>query len=312
MIGSRLQVVCGPSVRLREERLHELLAHWQGPVIRLVEPPDLARVLLDAETPSFLEEAAARVVRCDERYLAKHKELLTPVIGQPVVQGIVVLVVPAVDQRERFAKALAAAEALHQAPVPGPKEIGTWLAERLGRFDPPPRSPAGVVEALVARGGEDVDQLLALAEVAALYALPAGIDAAAVAAISGAIGERPVWEYTNAVLDGQARRALELGYAGEGLQPIMALATLSNELRKLLACCESSNDGDVATWAGLRGRPNLFYARKRARELGQPMLVRLFQGVLQAQRQLRRSGAEPEFVLEMLAVQAARVVRPGR
>ena len=91
-----------------------------------------------------------------------------------------------------------------------------------------------------------------------------------------------------------------------------ALGALVSETRKLIACCETSDDAEAISWAGGKGRPNLYYARKRSKDLGRATLQRLLQGLVMAQRQLRQSGIDDELTLEMLAINAQRVVKAGR
>ncbi len=309
---TRLTVVAGPSIRLRDAALAELVARWSGPVARLVEPSDLGRVLLEVETPSLFDAPALRVVRCDDKYLKKHAALLTGAIGAPADSGALVMVTPLIDQREKFAKALAAAGALRVVPSPDARSIQAWLMAYLRDAKLRVADPAALAQALIEQVGAEVDAILSVLEVAALYAEPAPVGADHVTAVCGGVGERPPWEYTAAVLEGRAGRALDLSYAGEGLVPQVALSSLAGELRKLLACCDSSDDAEAAAFAGLKGRPNLYYARKRARDLGRATCLRLMQGAIQAQRQLRRSGTDPELVVELLAIHASRLARPLR
>lgn len=313
MSDSRLELIAGSSSRLRDELLAEQTRGWTGPVKRLVEPGDLDRILLDLETPSFLSEAALCVVRCDDRWLKKHGAMFAPHVGQPATNGRLLLVAPGIDQREKLAKALQAAKALHLAEAPEGRELQGWLVGRLHHLPWGVESPAGVAEALIDHVGEDPDALLAALDVAVLYAANEPLTAKAVRAVVEGTGERPIWEFTGALIEGRAGRAIELLHAAGGMDGQPAVSALVNELRKLIACTETPDDAVANGWAGGKGRPNLYYARKRAKDLGRPTLLRLLQGVVQAQRQLRRSGADDELVVELLAVNAQRVVRaPAR
>jgi DNA polymerase III delta subunit len=157
--------------------------------------------------------------------------------------------------------------------------------------------------------GDDVDALLNGIDITAVACGDGQLRAQAVAEVIGGLAERPIWEFTGAVLEGNAKRALELLGAGGGLEPAQAASALHNELRKMIACAETADDGEASAWAGLRGRPNLYHARNRARVLGKPLLVRLLNGVVQAQRQLRQSGYNSEAALEMLVLHAQRVIK---
>jgi DNA polymerase III delta subunit len=308
--ATRVLGVASASARLRDELLAETLAGWTGAVKRLVEP-DLPRLLLDLDTPSLFGDAAWHVVRGDDRWLKKHGDALATAAARPATNGVLILVAGAFDGK--LAKALAAAGTLRSVPVPGPRDIAPWLTQRLAAGGRAVTQPRAVADELVAAAGEDIDAALALFAVASDYAGDAPVDAAAIQAITGTLAARPVYEFTDAFFAGNARRALELLHAGNGLDEQPALGTLINEARKLIACLESDDDGAVRAWAGARGGGNLAFSRRRARELGRATLMRLVNGLLQTQRQLRTSGHNAELALELLVLHAQRVVRgPGR
>lgn len=314
---SRLHLITGDSLVLRDELMPQVLAGWNGPIKRVVEPADLSRVVLDLDTPSLFEDPALWLVRCDGRYLRKHAETLLPLAGVPAVAGLVVMSLDGPDKGKagdavaKLLKALTAAEALHQADVPGEKEIVGWLTARLDRHPQGVTHPRRVAEAFVEHLGDNLDALLAAITVVAIHADQGPLTAEGVDALVAGQAGRPIWEFTGAVLDGNARRAIELLHAGDGLASQLALASLASEIRKLIACCDTTDDAEVATWILAKGRPNLYYARQRARNLGRPLLVRLLTGCLQTQRQLRQSGTDHELALETLVLHAQRVIRPG-
>jgi DNA polymerase III delta subunit len=312
MVESRLDLIVGSSIRLRDELLAETLKAWAGPVKRLVEPADLQRILLDLETPSFLDEAALTVLRCDDKYLQKHQGLLLDSVGKPRANGWLLLVAPGIDQRGKLAKALTTAKALHVAESPDPRELQGWLFQRLSQLPWGVERPGEVADELIAHVGDDPDALLSVLDVAVLYCAGQPVSAEAVRALTDGAAERPIWEFTGALLEGRAGKAIELMHAGGGIRAEQAALALENEARKLIACCETSDDAEATEWAGGRGRPNLYYARKRAKELGKATLTRLLQGLVLTHRQLRQSGIDPETALELLAVNAQRVVKAGR
>ena len=311
-LETRLQVITGTSSRLRDELAGSVCAQWTGPIKRAVEPSDLARIVLDLETPSFLSEATLQVVRGDEKYVKKHQAVLAACVGQPAVNGVLLVITPSLDAREKFSKSLSAAKIVHAVEMPERGAVQGWLANRLDQLPWGVAHAGQVADCLLNIVGEDPDSLLATADVAALYAADEPLAVTHVQAVASGVAERPVWEFTAAALEGRAARAIELLYAGGGIEPQMAIGALVNEVRKLLACIENADDAAAISAAGLKGKPNLYYARKRSRELGRPVLLRVLQGLLLAQRQLRRSGQQPELVMEMLALNLARVVKPGR
>lgn len=304
--ATRIQGVASASSYLRDELLAGLLATWPGAVKRLVEP-DLPRLLIDLDTPSLFGDVAWYVVRGDDRWLKKHGDALAKVAGQPAANGVLILVATSFDAK--LAKALAGAGGLHSAIPPGPREVSAWLTARLSTGSRTVTQPRAVADELMVAAGDDIDAALAIFEVASDYAGDAPVDAAAIQAVSGTLAERPIWEFTDAFFNGNARRALELLHAGSGMDAQPAIAALGGEARKLIACLESPDDGAVAAWAGMRGRANLVFARRRAKELGRATLLRLANGILMAQRQLRTGGADQELSLELLVLHAQRVIR---
>lgn len=307
---SRIQAVVGSSWRLRDERVAELCSTWSGPVKRVAEPDDLPGLLLGLDTPSLFEDPALTVVRASAPYLKRHREALTGAIRPGGDAGsVVVLALGEIDGREALAKNLTKAGALHHVDVPDGKRLSGWLAERLTRHPQGVERPGQVADALIDHLGEDIDALLMAIEVVALHAGNRPLTPADVAAVVEGVGERPIWDFTGAVMDGAGRRALDLMYAGGGLEPPQAIASLINECRKLIACCDARNDEEAARLAGVRGGA-IYYARQRARGLGKPMLIRLMTGAYLCQRQLRQSGYNGETALELLVLHAQRMIKP--
>jgi DNA polymerase III delta subunit len=318
LAASRLHLITGDSLVLRDELLPDLIGAWSGPVKRVVEPPDLARLVLDLDTPSLFEDPALWLVRCDGRYLRRHAEELLPLAGTPVAAGVLVFSLETPDKAKageplaKLIKALQAADALHAAGVPDLKELPAWLTARLAAHPQGVEHPRRVAEALIEHLGDQIDALLAAVDVVAIHADRAPLTVAGVDALVGGHAGRPIWEFTGAVLEGDAARAITLLHAGDGLAPQMALSALVGEIRKLIACCASDDDAEVAAWTLAKGRPNLYYARQRARNLGRTLLVRLLTGCLQTQRQLRQSGVDHLLAVESLVLHAQRAIRPAR
>ncbi|HEX3135220.1 MAG TPA: hypothetical protein VHX44_16765 [Planctomycetota bacterium] len=314
---SRLHLITGSSLVLRDELLPTVLSGWSGPVKRVVEPADMHRIVLDLDTPSLFEDPALWLVRCDAKYLRKHAETLLPLAGSPAVAGVVVMSLDGPDKGKatdtvgKLVKALQAADALHAANEPDDKEVVGWLTQRLDAHPQGAENPRRVAEALVEHLGVDFDALLSAITVVAIHADAGPLTAEGVDALVAGQAGRPIWEFTGAVLEGNGRRAVELLHAGDGLAPQMALSALVGELRKLIACCDTPDDSEVAKWTLARGRPNLYYARQRARNLGRPLLVRLLTGCLQTQRQLRQGGTDIELAIETLVLHAQKAIRPA-
>lgn len=305
----RIQAVVGPSVRLRDALLAGLTAGWMGPLNRLVEPEDPATLLLDLDTPSLLGDSALIELRADLPWLRRHADLIAPHVGRPLAAGALVLIAPELDGRGALAKALQKAKALHVADVPDAKGVVDWLIGRINVHPQGADDARGIALALVEHIGPDADGLLGAIEVLAIHAGEGPLSKAGAGALFAGTAERPIWDLTGAFFEGKAKRAIELIHAGGGAEPEAVLAALLGDLRRQIACSESQDDEEVGGW--LKSKGNLYYARKRARDLGRPALLRLFIGALQLQRQLRTGGTDGELALEVFVLHAQRVLGRG-
>lgn len=305
-----MQAVVGASWRLRDRLVHEVVATWDGPVHRSSEPEQFESLVLGLDTPSLFEPAALYVIRADEAWLRKHRARLEALIGQPVTGGAILLVTTKLAKNERLGKGLAKAGTLHELDLPGPRQLDGWLVTWLLAQDHDIEQPRAVAAALAQHRGDDIDGLIAAFEQVVDYVGDEPVTAAAVNALIGGSVEEPIWAFTDAVLGGQAPRALRLLHAAGGMDAHQALGAIINELRRCLCSLATSDDGDAAAMAGAR-RGNLFHTRRRAQELGRRCLLRLMTGALQGQRQLRHSGRDPLEVLETFILNAQRVIRLG-
>jgi DNA polymerase III delta subunit len=308
---SRLHAVIGVSHRLRDEVLDRVISGWAGPVKRHVEPEDLQRLVLDIGTASLFEEPALRLVRAGPAYVKRHRETLLGLVGGDASGGVMVLVTDPPERKDdALFKGLAKISAMHGADEPDGKGMVDWLAGRLGALPHGSDRPRHVAEAMVEALGHDVDALLGASEVLAIYRHDRPVDVAAVHELYANTAARPLWSFVDAVLDGKAGAALEQLHAIGAEKPDAALNALAAELRKVLACLETDDDTEAARAAGIWGRPNLHYTRRRARNLGRSAAMRLLGGTIYATRQLRQGGANPALALETLVLHARKLV-PG-
>lgn len=316
----KLRAVLGSSIRLRDDALGPVVSAWTGPVKRAVEPSDLRSIIADVDTPSLFGDPTLWVVRGSENWVKQKSADLAPLAGAEALAGGIILVAPGVDGRTPLAKALAAAHAVIDADPPwsglrwgeASAACKLWISERLALH------PGGVQRAVLcadrlhAHCGDDADAILAAVDVLRAYADEKPITPEAVEAVVVGTAERPAWEFSGAVLAGDAAKALGLLHAGQGMEPAMALAVLHNELRKQIACLDASDDGKAAELAGLKGRPNLRMARRQAEGIGRPALVRLLGGILKAQRQLRGGTEDPALAVETLVLHARQLLAAGK
>lgn len=317
LTSSRLHAVVGDSLRLRDEWTQGLVGQWQGPVKRVVVPTDLERIILDLDTPSLFSEPALWVVRGDSAWVRKNADWFKRVVGPGTPGGGGMVLTTGKAERARgdavgaLFKELEKHSALHQVEAPEGRDLPGWLCGRLTALPQGTDRPLQVAQALIEHLGEDLDLLLATVDLLAVFCDESPLNLGAVQMLVSGTAERPVWDFTGAVLEGNVRRAVELIHAGQGLEPQQALSALVGELRKLIACCESPDDAQVAAVIGARSRPNLYYARNRARSVGKRSLVRLLNGCLLVQRQLRQAGTDAGLALEVLVLHAQKVVKPA-
>ncbi len=316
----KLRAVIGSSARLRDQALAPLLAAWSGPIKRAVDPADLRSIISDVDTPSLFGDPTLWLVRGTEVWLKGKAADLTPLAGAEALAGGLILAAAGIDGRQPLAKALAAAHAVIDADPPWvglkPWEAGpaakAWIAERLAEH------PAGVQRAMLcadqlhAHAGEDADALLAAIDVLRSYVDDAPITPEAVEAVVVGTAARPAYEFSGAVLAGEAAKAIGLLHAGQGMEPGQAMAVLHNEVRKQIACLDAPDDAGAAEMAGLKGRPNLRMARRQAQAVGRPALVRLLGGILKTQRQLRGGADDPLLAVELLVLHARQLLAAGK
>jgi len=317
----KVRAIVGASARLRDEALAPLLAAWTGAVKRAADPADLRSILVDIDTPSLFGQPTLWVVRGGENWVKQKAADLQALVGQEGDGGGLILVAPAIDGRTPLAKALAAHPGtLTEAEPPwtglrwgeATAACKGWIAERLALHPAGVQRPVLCADRLYAHCGEDADALLAAIDVLGLHAAeepitPEGVDAVVVGA-----AERPVWEFSAAVLAGDASKAIQLLHAGQGIEPPRALSTLISELRKQIACLAADDDATAAAIAGLRGRPNLRMARRQAQGIGRGPLVRLLGGAVRTQRLLRTGGTDHALELEVLVLHARQLLAAGR
>jgi DNA polymerase III delta subunit len=317
----KLRAVVGESSRLRDEALAPLVAAWTGTVRRVAEPSDLRSVLVDVDTPSLFGEPTLWVVRASENWLKSRVDELSPLIGiEADGGGALILVLPKLDGRQQLSKGLLAAQAVIEAEAPwsglrwgeAVSACKLWITERLGTH------PGGVQRAMLcadrlhAHCGEDADAILAAVEVLSVYADEGPITPESVEALVVGVAGRPAWEFSSAVLAGDSGKAIQMLHAGQGMDPHFALAALTSEVRKQLACLSASDDAAAAELAGLKGRPNLRMVRRQAENLGRPVLVRLLGGLVRVHRQLRTGGVDAMLELETLVLHARQLVAAGK
>ena len=313
LLDSTLHAAVSTSVRLRDRLVAGLLSTWDGPIRRMIEPDAVDRLIVGLDTPSFFEPAAAVVVRCDDRWIKRHRELLAPLIGRKAGGGVLILSTAAVETgpgSRALTKNFEKSGVLHVVEVPEGRALPGWLADQISDCGHPAPHSLAVANALCNHIGEEPDALLSALDVAIAYAGDEPLTESAVEAVVGGSAARPAWEFAGAVVEGKADRAYGLLAAGGGLEPHLAVAAVLGELRKLLACTESRDNAQAAAWAGVRNPNAMLYARRRADALGRGALLREMRATIHAQQQLRTSGCDPVVAVEQLVLHARLIARP--
>ncbi len=307
--SSTVHAVVGVSHRLRDEVAEDLMHTWQGPLRRHVEPDDIQRIVLDLATASLFEEPACHLVRGRGDWVRKQRDAFRDLVGVPVSGGVIVLVTdPPPRKDDALFKALAKAGAVHAADEPASRDVADWLTARIAALPQGAKDARKIAFALIDHVGTDIDALLAAMEVLSLLRLDQPIDAAAVSELHASDAAKPLFAFSDAVLEGEAGKALAQLHASGAGHPEQALMVLISDVRKVLACLDSDDDAEAARMAGLFGRPNFYHPRRRAQRLGRIVAQRLLRGAALAQRAMR-SGADAMLVLETLVLHARALVR---
>lgn len=307
--SSTVHAVTGVSHRLRDEVAEALVRTWNGPHRRHVEPDDIQRIVLDLATASLFEEPACHLVRGRGDWVRRQRDAFRDLVGVPVSGGVIVLVTdPPPRKDDALFKALAKANAVHSADEPASRDVADWLTARIAALPQGAKDARKIAFALIDHVGTEIDALLAAVDVLSLLRLDQPLDAAAVGELHASDAAKPLFAFSDAVLEGEAGKALAQLHAVGASHPEQALMVLISDVRKVLACLDSDDDAEAARMAGLFGRPNLYHPRRRAQRLGRIVAQRLLRGAALAQRAMR-SGADAMLVLETLVLHARALVR---
>lgn len=307
--ASTVHAVVGTSHRLRDELAESLVRTWNGPQKRHVEPEEINRIVLDLATASLFEEPACHLIRGRADWVRRQRDVLRDLVGVPVSGGVVVLITdPPPRKDDALFKALAKAGAVYEADEPAARDLAEWLTARLAALPQGAKDARKIAFGLIDHVGTDIDALLAAMEVLSLLRLDQPVDAGAVDELYASDAAKPLFAFSDAVLEGEAGKALAQLHAVGAGHPEQALMALIGDLRKVLACLDTDDDGEAARLAGLFGRPNLYHPRRRAQRLGRVVTQRLLRGAALAQRAMR-SGADALLTIETLVLHARVLVR---
>ena len=208
-------------------------------------------------------------------------------------------------------------------PVPEGDAMVRWLRERARRAAGPDAPAAGAMtveaaQALAAHVGSDVR--LASAEVRKLVThagVGRAVEARDVELLTPQAGATAkVWEFTQAILDGQRERAaVRLGQLIDGadFRPEQVIASVRSAVAQHLNvfALVQAGDDDAAIARRLRMQPfAVRMTRERATRLGDRALAYMHRQVLDADRSLKTGSRAPRLAAELLVIElAARAVQ---
>lgn len=246
--------VFGPEAFLRQEHIARVirsvlgegfeplaLSEYDGP------SADLASVLDDLRTLPFLSPRRLVIVRNADAFLGKeaNRDALGRYLESPGDTGVLLLVGNTFDARLKISKLIQRVGEVTKCEVTRQFRTAAWLAERAGVRDK--RIEPAAVRALADLVGNDLAVLDNEIEKLSLYAGSAPtITNEHVVALVGLQRDETVFGITDAIADGDARRAMQIWeqtWTMDASAPARAVGGLAWGLRRLI-------DAKTAVMAG--------------------------------------------------------------
>ncbi|NRA36930.1 MAG: hypothetical protein HRU15_02215 [Planctomycetes bacterium] len=314
----RVHVVVSSSYRLRYEVLQELMSQWDGPIERSSDPPQLADLLMQMDTPSLFGDNSLHIIAASDAYLSKHAALIAEQVGKAIHAGVLIIHAAALPKgKSPLRNALKKEGGLHTVTEPGTRaqDLEKWLQLRLDNLSVRCEHSLQVARSLIQHRGQNIDALLSSIDVLEQFADDQAISPETVHELIGGSAQEPLYKFSDAFLKGESRTALGLMYAGKGLESQGIINSLSAEIRKLLCALDWSEPDEISYHAGMKRKLSdkaVWAIRKRAMGMGKRCLLRLLTGIIQAQKDLRSTGRDEELIMETLVYNASRVIRSMR
>lgn len=231
-----------------------------------------------------------------------------------------VFIDPEADGKSEAFKAFAAVAQVQKFDVPDEKEVPAIVGElvRLRELD----VDRGAMVTLGTTLPADRWVIDTEIEKLALYAQGETVTNEMVAEVVSAVRDSKVWDFTDALMDGEEARALSAcrRMLGEGNHPQVMLATMATQVRRLIITRELVDEGrglgDVMEALAARSEYPAKKAVERARRLSLDDLRRMQRILLDADLSVKRGEADDETALQLavhrvVAIAAARA-RGGR
>lgn len=217
------------------------LSEYDGPTA------DLATVLDDLRTLPFLSDRRLVIVRSADAFLSKeaNRDALMRYLASPSDTGVLLLIGKTLDARMKVSKEIAKAGEVFKCETDRRFRVHQWIQERAGvrkkRID---NEAARMLNDLVGSVLSALDNEI---EKLSLYVGERGtISRDDVAALVGIQREETVFGITDAIADGDARRAMQLWertIETDSSAPARAVGGLAWGLRRLIDAKEATQAG---------------------------------------------------------------------
>ena len=248
---ARVILVFGPEVTLRDAALEEIREAVLADAPRdfnedrfdlAASGLDPARVVAAARTRPVMASLRLVVARgiSDRRAGRFIEHELPGYLDDPSPTTCLVLEGERIDRRQRWVKHVQQVGQLRECKGPSrPAELRAWIEARLRQQGKKPAR--GAAAALLDLVGPDLDRLSMELDKACLYAGERPeVNADDIAAMTGDLRPRAVYELTDAIGGRQRPEALKIlsHLIDQGDAPLAVLGALANHFRRLLRTCE--------------------------------------------------------------------------
>ena len=320
--SERIVVLHGDQAFLQTERLERLRKALEDSQQQEVETlrhdgpkADLADVLDDLRSFGLMAQHKLVVVAEADPFVTQHREALERYAADPADTGTLVLRPKTWNAAWKLHKAVAEVGRVVKCDTPSPDEAHRWLIRRAQEAHQTKLSPRGAT-ALIDHLGTDLGQLDSeLAKLAVASSKPGTIDEAQIEALVGQASEEQAWQIQEAMLSGDAARAIgmlhELVHLA-GRPEVLINYFVADLARKLHHAAVMAERGDspfdicktLKIWPRERQAPFLGAARR----LGRQGSARLLRAVLEVDRRAKSGFGKNLVGLERIAVQFAAAV----
>lgn len=279
---------------------------------RLVTLPELNAVTLESPSATALRDALNAVPMMSERRLvvvdrltdvslvSSFRESETSTVLAVTAQPEIKRGKKAGRWEEEIARFLSRAEIIDCSPLDTPTVFG-WMAAEAKKYDVTVESDAARL--LAEYCGNDMSRISGEFGKLASYRAGGTMTADDVRLLVEPEPDYAVWQLSNAVAAGDARRALDVYDSfGEDLRkPETLFGTLSSHFRKMYYCLTETDDEAVKKGLGIRD--NAIYAvRREAKRFGEDRLKRIMLLLAELDEDMKSGALPREIASETIVV----------